>query len=201
VRFRPATPVTSPSPASSPVPAHLVRLGQVVSFGGGEVYLLSYAQTEPGPQLSLFVRSTRQDGPSGPEAESLEQFTAQPARDLPEPWLSMLAHYHGGQAWKPASVPPPGHGLPGLPFKAGPPIKGLDDPLRRRALTPLHFQSIGHRGACRKTRVMTQNGWPGTELTGDRSGGNGSHQVRVLLSMCDAIGRERLAISRARVMP
>ncbi|HUB22105.1 MAG TPA: hypothetical protein VMA97_06835 [Streptosporangiaceae bacterium] len=76
VRFRPATPVTSPSPASSPVPAQLVRLGQVVSFGGGEVYLLSYAQTEPGPQLSLFVRSTRQDGPSGPEAESLEQFTA-----------------------------------------------------------------------------------------------------------------------------
>ena len=76
VRFRPATPASSPSPASSPVPARLVRLGQVVPFGGGEVYLLSYAQTEPGPQLSLFVRSTRQDGPSGPEARSLEQFTA-----------------------------------------------------------------------------------------------------------------------------
>jgi hypothetical protein len=44
--------------------------------GGGEAYLLLYAQTEPGPQLSLFIRSTRQVGPSGPEARSLEQFTA-----------------------------------------------------------------------------------------------------------------------------
>jgi hypothetical protein len=44
--------------------------------GGGEVYLLSYAQTEAGPQLSLFMRFTRQAGPSGPEARSLEQFTA-----------------------------------------------------------------------------------------------------------------------------
>ena len=80
VRFRPAMPVSSPSPASSPVPGRLVRLGQVIPLrgepAGGEVYLLSYAQTEPGPQLSLFMRSTRQDGPSGPEARSLEQFTA-----------------------------------------------------------------------------------------------------------------------------
>jgi hypothetical protein len=80
VRFGPATPVSSPSPASGPVPGRLVRLGQVIPLraapAGGEVYLLSYAQTEPGPQLSLFIRSTRQDGPSGPEARSLEQFTA-----------------------------------------------------------------------------------------------------------------------------
>jgi hypothetical protein len=80
VRFRPAMPVSSGSPASSPVPGQLVRLGQVIPLraepAGGEVYLLSYAQTEPGPQLSLFIRSTRQADPSGPEARSLEQFTA-----------------------------------------------------------------------------------------------------------------------------
>jgi hypothetical protein len=62
------------------VPGRLVRLGQVIPVraepAGGEVYLLSYAQTEPGPQLSLFVRSTRQADPSGPEARILEQFTA-----------------------------------------------------------------------------------------------------------------------------
>ncbi len=80
VPSRLATPVSSPSPASGPVPGRLVRLGQVIPLraapAGGEVYLLSYAQTEAGPQLSLFIRSTRQDGPSGPEARSLEQFTA-----------------------------------------------------------------------------------------------------------------------------
>jgi hypothetical protein len=58
----------------------LVRLGQVIPLraepAGGEVYLLSYAQTEPGPQLSLFVRFSRHAGPSGPEARILEQFTA-----------------------------------------------------------------------------------------------------------------------------
>jgi hypothetical protein len=80
VRFRPGTPVSSRSSASGPVLGRLVRLGQVVPVpgepAGGEVYLLSYAQTEPGPQLSLFVRCTRQAGPSGPEARMLEQFTA-----------------------------------------------------------------------------------------------------------------------------
>jgi hypothetical protein len=76
VRFWPAMPVSSGAPASSPVPGRLARLGQVVPFAGGEVYLLSYAQAEPGPQLSLFVRSTRQVDPSGPEAGILEQFTA-----------------------------------------------------------------------------------------------------------------------------
>ena len=80
VRFGQAMPVSSRSPASGPVPGRLVRLGQVVPLraepAGGEAYLLSYAQTEPGPQLSLFIRSARQAGPSGPEARSLEQFTA-----------------------------------------------------------------------------------------------------------------------------
>jgi hypothetical protein len=79
-RFWPAMPVSSRPPASGPVPGRLVRLGQVIPVhaepGGGEVYLLSYAQTEPGPQLSLFMRSTGQAGPSGPEAGILEQFTA-----------------------------------------------------------------------------------------------------------------------------
>jgi hypothetical protein len=79
-RFRPATPVSSRSPASGPVPGRVVPLGQVIPLraepAGGEVYLLSYAQTEAGPQLSVFLRSTRQVGPSGPEARSLEQFTA-----------------------------------------------------------------------------------------------------------------------------
>ena len=67
------------SPGSSPLPGRLVRLGQVLPVPGepdGEAYLLSYAQTEPGHQLSLFIRPTRQDGPSGPEAGILEQFTA-----------------------------------------------------------------------------------------------------------------------------
>ena len=80
VRFRSAMPVSSQPPASGSIPGRLVRLGQVIPLreepAGGEVYLLSYAQTEPGPQLSLFMRSTRQAGPSGPEARSLEQFTA-----------------------------------------------------------------------------------------------------------------------------
>ena len=45
--------------------------------GGGEVYLLSYAQTEPGPQLSLVMRPARQVAdPVGSEAGMLEQFTA-----------------------------------------------------------------------------------------------------------------------------
>ncbi len=80
MRFRPAMPVSSPLPTAGPVPGRLVRLGQVIPLraepAGGEVYLLSYAQTEPGPQLSLFVRSTRQLGPSGPEVGILERFTA-----------------------------------------------------------------------------------------------------------------------------
>jgi hypothetical protein len=57
VRFRPAMPVSS-RPASGPVSGRLIGLGQVIPLrgepAGGEVYLLSYAQTEPGPQLSLF---------------------------------------------------------------------------------------------------------------------------------------------------
>jgi hypothetical protein len=80
VRSGPAMPVSPGPPASGPVPVRLVLLGQVIPVrgepGGGEVYLLSYAQTGPGHQLSLFFRSTRQAGPSGPEAGILGQFTA-----------------------------------------------------------------------------------------------------------------------------
>jgi hypothetical protein len=80
VRSRPAMPVSSQSPASGPTLGRLVPLGQVIPLraepAGGEVYLLSYAQTEAGAQLSLFMRPTRQDGMSGPEAGILEQFTA-----------------------------------------------------------------------------------------------------------------------------
>jgi hypothetical protein len=85
VRFWPAVAVSSGSPASGPVPGRVVRLGQVIPVPGepgGEVYLLSYAQTGPGHQLSLFIRSTRQDGPSGPEAGILEQFTATDDRGI-----------------------------------------------------------------------------------------------------------------------
>ena len=51
VRFWPAVPVSSLSPGSGPVPGRLVRLGQVIPVPGepgGEVYLLSYALTDPG---------------------------------------------------------------------------------------------------------------------------------------------------------
>ena len=77
VRFWPAVPATS-QPGSGPVPGRVVRLGQVIPLRAepGGVYLLSYAQTGPGHQLSLYVRPTRQDDPSVSEAGTLEQFTA-----------------------------------------------------------------------------------------------------------------------------
>src|SRR5437899_1614469 len=46
---------------------------------------------------------------------------------------------------------------------------------KRRELTPLHFQLIPHRGACGKTRVVPQNGWPGQESTE-----TGNREVHVL---------------------
>ena len=72
VRFWPVMPVSSGSPAAGPVPGRVVRLGQVLPVPVGEVYLLSYAQTEPGHQLSLFMRPTRQVDSAGPEAGILE---------------------------------------------------------------------------------------------------------------------------------
>ena len=63
VVVRPAMPVSSQSSASGPILGRLVPLGQVIPLraepAGGEVYLLSYAQTDTGPQLSLFLRATR----------------------------------------------------------------------------------------------------------------------------------------------
>ena len=65
-------------------PGRVVRLGQAIPVCGadvsGEVYLLSYARTESGPQLSLLARIGRRPGPdparSWPEVSLLEQFTA-----------------------------------------------------------------------------------------------------------------------------
>ena len=44
-------------------------------------------------------------------------------------------------------------------------IRLTSTPTKRRVRTPLHFQSIAHRGACGKTRVVPQNGWPRPEPT------------------------------------
>jgi hypothetical protein len=130
VRFWPATPVSSGSPASSPVPGRLVRLGQVIPFAGGEVYLLSYAQTEAGPQLSLFVRSTRQIDPSGPEAGILEQFTATDDRGTR---YQMRVRDLGGGAdgWTLMLAPSPPHDPQWLDLITAP---GDLDPRQRRAL-------------------------------------------------------------------
>lgn len=111
-RSRPAMPASSGSPAPGPVPGRLVRLGQVIPVrgetGGGEVYLLSYARTGPGPQLSLFVRSTRQDGPSGPEARILEQFTA--TDDRGTRYQMMVRDLGGGtDGWTLMLAPSPPH--------------------------------------------------------------------------------------------
>jgi hypothetical protein len=123
VRFRPAMPVSSRSPASGPIPGRLIRLGQVIPLrgepGGGEVYLLSYAQTEPGPQLSLFVRSTRQVGPSGPEARSLEQFTA--TDDRGTRYQMMVRDLGGGtDGWTLMLRPSPPHDLQWLDLITAP---------------------------------------------------------------------------------
>ena len=91
-------------------PARVVRLGQVIPVPSedvsGEVYLLSYAQTVSGPQLSLFARarprSVRPVMQEWPGASRLEQFTAtddrgtgyqMKVRDLgggPDGWTLML---------------------------------------------------------------------------------------------------------------
>jgi hypothetical protein len=112
LRFWPAVPVSSGSPAVGRVPGRLVRLGQVIPVrgepGGGEVYLLSYAQTEPGPQLSLFIRSTRQASPSGPEAGVLEQFTA--TDDRGTRYHMMVRDLGGGtDGWTLMLAPSPAH--------------------------------------------------------------------------------------------
>ena len=72
------------------------------------MYLLSYARTGPGPQLSLFVRSTRQDGPSGPEAQILEQFTA--TDDRGTRYQMMVRDLGGGtDGWTLMLAPSPPH--------------------------------------------------------------------------------------------
>ncbi len=123
VRRRPAGLVSPRSPASGPVPGRLVRLGQVIPVragsADGEVYLLSYARTEVGPQLSLFVRSTRQVGPSGPEARSLEQFTA--TDDRGTRYQMMVRDLGGGtDGWTLIMRPLPPHDPRWLDLTAAP---------------------------------------------------------------------------------
>ena len=111
VRFWPAVPVSSLSPGSGPVPGRLVRLGQVIPVPGepgGEVYLLSYALTDPGHQLSLFVRPTRQVDSAGPEAGILEQFTA--TDDRGNRYQMMVSNLGGGaDGWTLMLAPSPPH--------------------------------------------------------------------------------------------
>jgi hypothetical protein len=100
VRFWPTLPVSSLPPGSGAVPGGLrvVRLGRVLPVpgepGGSEVYLLSYAQTESGHQLSLFVRPTRQVDSAGPEARILERFTA--TDDRGTRYQMMVSNLGGG---------------------------------------------------------------------------------------------------------
>jgi hypothetical protein len=136
-RSRPATPAGSGPPAPGPVAGRLVRLGQVIPVrgetGGGEVYLLSYARTGPGHQLSLLVRSTRQDGPSGPEAQALEQFTA--TDDRGARYQMMVRDLGGGtDGWTLMLAPSPPHDpqwLDLITAPGQPAVRvGLDPPAR-----------------------------------------------------------------------
>ena len=112
VRFWPAVPMTSLPPGSGPVPGRVVRLGQVIPLRAepaGQVYLLSYAQTEPGHQLSLYVRPTRQVvDPVGSEAGILEQFTA--TDDRGTRYQMMVSNLGGGaDGWTLLLEPSPPH--------------------------------------------------------------------------------------------
>src|SRR5499433_2346717 len=57
-----------------------------------------------------------------------------------------------------------------------------DDQEKGRASTPLHFQSIAHRGTCGKTRVVPHNRRPGPKST------EWGREMRVLLSTYDSRG-------------
>src|SRR5580700_2155657 len=58
----------------------------------------------------------------------------------------------------------------GSVVRGTPPLREEVDRPRRtikkgRGCTPLHFQHIAHRGACRKTQVVPHNRWPRPEPT------------------------------------
>ena len=119
IRPQPGPPAGSGTGAGpGAAPGRVVRLGQVIPVPSedvsGEVYLLSYAQTASGPQLSLFARarprSVRPVMQEWPGASRLEQFTAtddrgssyqMTVRDLgggPDGWTLML---HPGPPYHP----------------------------------------------------------------------------------------------------
>jgi hypothetical protein len=136
VRFWPAVPASS-QPGSGPVPGRVVRLGKVIPLRaepGGEVYLLSYAQTEPGHQLSLYVRSARQVAdPVESEAGILEQFTA--TDDRGTGYQMMVSSLGGGaDGWTLLLQPSPPHDpqwLDLITAPGQPAIRvGLDRPAR-----------------------------------------------------------------------
>jgi hypothetical protein len=184
VRFRPAMPVSSQSPASSPLPGRLVPLGQVIPLraepASGEVYLLSYVRTEAGPQLSLFMRSTRQVGPSGPEARSLEQFTA--TDDRGTRYQLMVRDLGGGtDGWTLMIQPSPPHDPQWLDLITAPGQPAVRVGLDRSARPPQDATvTVGpvtaspgdhllHAVAARLLAKADSNGFPLRE-SGPRSG-------------------------------
>jgi hypothetical protein len=60
--------------------------------------------------------------------------------------------------------------------------------------TLLHFQYIAHRGACGKTLIMPQNGWPGAEPTD-----TGSRSACVVVGVWVARGRRAAGRTRGAV--
>jgi hypothetical protein len=89
-RSSPVRPQSGPPAGSGAEPARVVRLGQVIPVPSedvsGEVYLLSYAQTASGPQLSLFARARpRSVRPVLPEWPGRLAWSSSPPRTTGRP--------------------------------------------------------------------------------------------------------------------
>jgi hypothetical protein len=181
-RLRPAPPVSSPAPASSPVPGRLVSLGQVIPLRAEparEVYLLSYAQTEVGPQLSLFLRPTRQAGPAGPEARSLGQFTA--TDDRGTGYQMKVRDLGGGtEGWTLMIQPSPPHdpqwldlvtapGQPAVRVELDPSARPQDATVTAGPVTASPGDHLLHAVAARLLAKASPNGFPRRE-SAPRSG-------------------------------
>jgi hypothetical protein len=207
VRFWPAVPASSGSSAPGPVPGRLVRLGQVILVrgapAGGEVYLLSYAQTEAGPQLSLFVRSTRQADPSGPEAGILEQFTA--TDDRGTRYQMMVRDLGGGtDGWTLMLRPSPPYDPRWLDLVTAPGQPAVRVGLDRSARPPQDAAVTGQsqdrstlsprdaqRNAARHGRLFTG--------TGTHPAGNWAKRANIAqIRSGDTVGRKRRGVSRHR---